>query len=472
MYTLQYQASHPRYKKDITHNTLLGWLIVLCLIWGYSWSTVTRAAEDWVYVVQPGDNLWFLSANLLKDLNYYDKFLRYNSISEPKPLQPGTQLRVPTAWLKTEPAKVKVVHSRGDTQVFRRAHQQAKRLKKGDVLGLGDRIRTGPDSNITLEFADSSILVLQAQTEVVLDTLKISAGGIMVETRVRLKQGRGEAAVPSAREPPPNFEIITPESVTSVRGTKFRVEANSERHISLSEVIEGVVEVAAAGNSRMVNAGYGVVAEAGKPLQEPRALLAQPDLAGVPARIESLPTTLSWPAIDGAKNYRIQIAKDRALTALIIDSVLTMPNYTLASLPNGRYVLRVRAMDELGLEGLNSDFNFTLDIPPGAPVAKDTEDKDSTDGERPEFRWEPVEGARGYRLQVARDWTFRDIILDVKVGATDHYKLPKSHPGLPPNTYYSRVASIDKSGKLSPFSTPKIAIVRSLSVTDRPTLSQ
>lgn len=472
MYTLQCKALYTGLENNITRSTVVGRLVVLGLVWILSWPTATSAAEDWFYVVQPGDNLWFLSANLLKDLNYYKKFLRYNNITEPKPLQPGTQLRVPMAWLKTEPAKVKVVHSRGDSQVFRRAGQQAKRLKKGDILGLGDRVRTGPDSNVSLEFADGSLLVLQAETEVVLDALAISASGIMVETRVRLNHGRGEAEVPSTRDPPPNFEIITPESVTSVRGTKFRVETDSIRHITISEVIEGIVEVVASGVSRVVTAGYSIVAEAGKPLKEPRALLTRPDLSNLSTRIESLPTTFSWPPVEGAKTYRIQIATDEALTALIIDSVLRMPEYTLSSLPNGRYALRVRALDKLGIEGLNTDLIINVDVPPATPVVKAPKDEKSTEESRPVFHWESVNGASGYRLQVARDWAFKDIILDVHVDATDHYRLPKSHPGLPPSTYYSRVASIDESGKVSPFSTPQITIVRLTSVVDRPTVSQ
>ena len=440
--------------------------------WTLSWPSKGLGAEDWIYVVQPGDNLWFLSANLLKDVNHYNKLLQYNNITQPKPLQPGTELRVPFAWLKTEPAKVKVTHSRGNSEVFRRSRQQAKQLNKGDILGLGDRIRTGPDSNVTLEFADGSTLVIQAQSEIVLDALSVSASGIMVETSVRLKRGRGEVEVPSQHKPPPNFEIITPESVTSVRGTKFRVEADSKRHITISEVIEGRVEVVAAGVSRIVTAGFGIVAEAGKPLREPQPLLTRPNLSGLPTHIEILPKTISWPSVQGARSYRLQVALNESFTALVIDTVLVNPIYTLSALPNNRYVLRVRALDEFGLEGLNSDFSFIIDTRPDTPVRKDSEDEETSTETHPVFRWEPVKGARGYRLQLARDWAFEDIILDVYVGATDHYRLPKDKLGLPPNAYYSRVASIDKSGKESSFSTPKVTVVRSPAAIERPTLSQ
>jgi hypothetical protein len=451
---------------------ILGWFFFLGLGCILNWPSVLFGAEDWVYVVQPGDNLWFLSATLLKDVNHYNKLLQYNDITEPKPLQPGTELRVPLAWLKHEPAKVKVVHSRGHTEVFRHPKRQAKQLNKGDILGLGDRIRTALDSNVTLEFADGSTLVIQAQSEVVLDALAISANGIMVETRVRLKRGRGEVEVPSQRKPPPNFQIITPESVTSVRGTKFRVEADSERHITLSEVIDGRVEVVAAGVSRIVNAGYGVVAETGKPLMEPRQLLTRPDLSGLPARIDALPTAFTWPSVAGAKTYRIQIASDSSFTALLIDAGLTNPSYTLSELPSGQYALRVRAIDEFGLEGLNSDFSFTLKTRPVTPVTVNPEDGESSTETRPEFRWQPVDGASGYRFQLARDWAFKEIILDVYVGATNHYKLPKNQQGLPPHAYYWRVASLDKSGKVSPFSTPKVTVVQSPPAIDRPTVSQ
>jgi hypothetical protein len=257
-----------------------------------------------------------------------------------------------------------------------------------------------------------------------------------------------------------------------VRGTRFRVEADSEQHITLSEVIDGRVEVSASGISRIVTAGYGVVAEAGKPLMEPRQLLTKPDLSGLPARIETLPTMFTWPPVAGAKTYRIQIADDDSFTAPVIDTKLTSPNYTLSSLANGQYALRARAIDEFGLEGLNSDIDFILDVDLDVPVTKDSEGEESSTETRPEFRWQPVKGARGYRLQVARDWAFKDIILDVTVGATAHYKLPKDQQGLPPQSYYSRVASIDKSGKASPFSTPKITIVRSPPAIDGPTVSQ
>jgi hypothetical protein len=458
--------------KYIFRYISLGWLFFLGLWWTLSWPSVLFGAEDWVYVVQPGDNLWFLSATLLKDANHYNKLLQYNNITEPKPLQPGAELRVPFAWLKHEPAKVKVVHSRGHAEVFRKSKQQAKRLNKGDILGLGDRIRTGPDSNVTLEFADSSTLVVQEQSEVVLDTLAVSANGIIVETRVRLNRGRGEAEVPSQRKPPPSFEIITPESVTSVRGTRFRVEADRERHITFSEVIEGRVEVSASGVSRVVTAGYGVVAEAGKPLMEPRQLLTNPDLSGLPSRIETLPTIFTWPPVVGAKTYRIQIAPDDSFTALVVDTWLTNPNYTLSELSDGQYVLRVRAIDEFDLEGLNSDFSFILDTHSNVPVTIGPEDGDSSTDTHPEFRWQLVDGASGYRLQLARDWAFKELILNVNVGASDHYKLPKNQQGLPPNSYYWRVASLDKSGKVISVSTPKISVVRSPPAIDRPTASR
>ncbi|MCP4410887.1 MAG: LysM peptidoglycan-binding domain-containing protein [Gammaproteobacteria bacterium] len=472
MYTLQSKASNAGFAKSTIRKLCLAWLFLLGLGGALTWPSVLFGAEDWVYVVQPGDNLWFLSANLLKDVNHYNKLLQYNNIVEPKPLQPGTELRVPLTWLKRKPAKVKVVHNQGHTEVFRHRKRQAKQLNKGDILGLGDRIRTGPDSNVTLEFADGSTLVVQAQSEMVLDTLAVSATGVMVDTRVRLKRGRAEVEVPSERKPPPNFEIITPESVTSVRGTRFRVEADSERHITLSEVIEGRVEVVAAGISRIVTAGHGIAAQAGKPLMEPRPLLTRPDLSGLPARIETLPTTFDWPPVAGAETYRIQIAPDESFTALVIDTVLIYPNYTLSSLPNGQYALRARGMDEFGLEGLNSDIRFIMDTHPDAPVIVDPEGDESSTETRPEFRWQPVKGATGYRLQLARDWAFKEIILDVYVGATNHYKLPKNQQSLPPHAYFSRVASIDKSGKESPFSTPKVTVVRSPPAIDRPTLSQ
>ncbi len=428
-----------------------------------------------MYVIRPGDNLWFLSATLLKNVNHYHKLLQYNNISDPKPLPPGTQLRIPFAWLKRDHAKVIVVHSRGQAEVFRHPKQQAQQLKNGDKLSLRDRIRTGPDSNVTLQFADSSTLLIQAESEVVLDTLSIYANGTMVETSVRLSRGRGEIKVPSEREPPSKFEIITPEAVTGVRGTEFRVERESERRITRSEVIEGSVEVTGGGITRIVQSGYGIIAEADKPLVEPRSLLPGPDLSGLPERIAALPVTFAWPSVEGAKVYRFQITSDASFTVMLVDTELTAPNYTLSNLSNGQYVLRVRAKDEFGFEGLSSDFSFTFEAQPAAPtVEEDPNDSESSNlvEKHPEFRWQRVSGAEGYRFQLAKDWEFRKILIDIHVGKTNHYTLSKDQQRLLPQSYYWRVAALDKSGKAGSFSTPQHVFLRSPPAIIRPTLSQ
>ena len=129
-------------------------------------------------------------------------------------------------------------------------------------------------------------------------------------------------------------------------------------------------------------------------------------------------------------------------------------------------------MDELGLEGLSSDFSFELDSRPKTAKPIGTQEDESSTETRPEFRWQSVKGAKGYRLQLARDWSFSEIILDVYVDAADYYKISNSQQGLPPNSYYWRVASVDKAGNTSSFSVPKVAVVRSAPATERGTVSQ
>jgi hypothetical protein len=66
------------------------------------------------------------------------------------------------------------------------------------------------------------------------------------------------------------------------------------------------------------------------------------------------------------------------------------------------------------------------------------------------LRWEPVEGASGYRVQVARDAAFRSVVETREVERAEFGFVPREAAG-----YSWRIASRDSAGRLGTFSPPR-----------------
>ena len=251
-------------------------------------------ADDWIYTVRPGDNLWNLSEIHLSSMDYWQPLQRHNNISDPQNIPPGSRLKFPVAWLKYQPASALVIQLQGEALLVSASDGSSRALTINTRLHSGDRIKTGADSNLNILFADGSELLVLSDSEVVMDSL--SAYGItgMVDTRIRLQGGRVDTRVVPAQGPGSRYHIITPAAVAAVRGTSFRVSADTDKPVARSEVTEGKVGVSGSGASQLVPAGFGTITEAGKPPQPPRELLPAPDLSSLPAVLDRLPLQFNW----------------------------------------------------------------------------------------------------------------------------------------------------------------------------------
>ncbi len=138
-----------------------------------------------------------------------------------------------------------------------------------------------------------------------------------------------------------------------------------------------------------------------------------------------------WISIPEAGAYRLQLARSEAFEALLYDEVVEEPTTLTLSevVPDDAetVVWRVRAeADEApwssparfsvaGTLDERDDAQFLVDAPPVPiyPIHGDVVDTDA-----PAFTWEAVPEASGYRVQVASDEGFDDIIIDLTVDQT------------------------------------------------------
>ncbi len=398
----------------------------------------TAAAEDWVYRLHKGENLTLVAERFLKPQFTPEQLQVYNGVLKDRQMPVGTEIRVPMDWLKHSLAGVKVRYVVGEAVLFRRGSNEAESINRGDDLAAGDRVVTAGKSAVSLEFADGSYLLLGSDSEVVFDALSSFEGQGMLDTRIRLQRGRLENRVKPLPTPGARYEIHTPAAVTVVRGTEFRIAAQSDG-VSRSEVTEGRVSVAAAGEEVAVDAGEGTIIEPGQPPAAPRSLLPAPDLSRVQSQYDGRPTALDWPSLPLAVAYRVQLMNPEE--APVLSHKVDLPSIDLPQLEAGRYELRVRGIDELGLEGYSAQQTFkvalvaepAVPLPMAAPVLSPPVFQGGWLG----VAWQPAEGAWTHRLMLAGDPSFDSPLLEqLSQGAYCWLPLP------PPGTYYLAVDAL------------------------------
>ena len=242
-------------------------------------------AQDWIYTVRPGDNIWDLSQKYLTDKRLWRQLQVYNNVADPQNLPPGKRLRFPVSWLSIQPAAVVVRAVQGEALVVVRATRRTVSAEPEMTLHAGDKIRTGENSNITLEFADGSQLLVQSASELELDAVTAYEDTGMVDTRLRLQRGRTDNRIVPAQGPGTRYQITTPSAISAVRGTDYRVAADSDSALTRAEVLTGRVTVRANNRTVVLPAGFGAVVEPGQAPTPPIKTAAATGSLGTPRTI-------------------------------------------------------------------------------------------------------------------------------------------------------------------------------------------
>lgn len=388
----------------------------------------------WSYRIQPGDTLIQLAETHLSPRYGWRDLQRHNRVADPLKLPPGGLLRLPIAWLQRETSVARTVHVQGQVELLRPGSATAP-LTAGALLHPGDSLRTAARSSVSLRFVDGSRLLVTADSQLSIEELLVHGRAALTSTRLRLERGGADSRVEPAAGQPPHYELRTPSLNLGVRGTEFRVQAEADR--TSVQVLSGAV---AAGAERRgtatLQSGQGALARAGQAPQR-HPLPAPPRLDGLPARLEQLPLQLHWPAQDGASAYRAQVFAEGDFERLLLDGSFPGPSASWPDLPDGRYSLRVRAIDAQGLEGRAAEAGFQLKARPEPPFVRAPAPGAAVYGDRVRLQWSAPLAAQAYRLQLSAGPDFAAPLLDrADLGAAE-LELP-----LPPGDYHWRLASI------------------------------
>lgn len=438
------------------------------------------SAADYAHPVVQGDTVVSISQRLLQDPRDYLKVQRHNRLTDTqaRALKPGSALQIPEAMLRREPVEARVVSVNGAVNLMQAG--QAVPLRAGDVLRSKAQVTTGADGSAAIRLADDTMIRLPPQSELRLDALNRVAAGRSFEQLMTLLRGRAEADVKKV-ESPGRLTMTTPVAVLGIRGTVFRAAYDPAQRTARGEVLEGRVALdgvavtggqaasgqAAAGKSKtagqaarsgaapanarpgvVLDAGMGAVTDQSGLPSAPRALLAAPALALQAADLQER-AVVRFPlqALAGAQAYRAQITQGGSLDAVLREQIFTSPEVKFGDLEDGSYTLALRAIDDVGLEGKPLVRGFRLKARPEPPLTQTPAPNGKARGDAAQFVWGESTDGNSYRLQLAKDGAFRNLVQDEKSLKT----AVLTSGALPPGTYFWRVGSIKPDGDAGPW---------------------
>ncbi len=425
-------------------NCLYGLLLAALMIF-----SVSAVAEEWIYTVRPGDNLWNITERHLKGMEYVQRLQTLNHIQNAYVIPPGTQLKIPIAWTKLlHMASAQIISVQGAATLLRKGEEDIP-IKEGMQLSIGDAIKTENDAFVTIEFADQSHLRVQDNTLLRLDNMQIYGDHGLIDTLIDLQRGRTESSVPKRSQKTTRFRIKTPSAISSVRGTEFRVGAIEEKSATSSEVLAGSIEVRGEKRSVRVPAGFGTVTPKGGGPATPVKLLPPPDLSETAGYYQTLPLIIQIKPLSGASAYRAQIALDQDFRNLWSEFTTTSLPFREGDLPDGIYWLRVRGIDGASIEGKDAIISFGLNARPEVPFVIAPLPDGVTAPEQQEFKWTAQPEASHYAVLIGQDADSSTSVYFNPEISENNLTLTDS---LTPGHYFWRILSVSASEGAGPWS--------------------
>ncbi|KZZ73358.1 FecR domain-containing protein, partial [Oleiphilus sp. HI0128] len=307
-------------------------------------------------------------------------------------------------------------------------------------IRVGDEVAT-KKGNVLIEFADSSTIRLEENSNLVFNKLSHFGKTGMVDTRLRLKRGSLSTEVTPLVKGS-RYEITTPSAVAAVRGTEFRLSTQGNE--TQLEVIEGEVSFAGEHGTTQVFAGNGARIKKGSAIIEQTKLADAPKALFAERVVDDLPSTLSWEEQKSAEAYRVQLTDNKQNGKLVKQGKIQKPELELEHIENGEYDVSMRAIDANGFEGVDSVTRIAVDIGTEqakliAPLAKSI-----LDSTKPTFSWNFVKPDTLGKLQISKDKGFNLLISQTDFDAAQQIAPRKA---LMPGSYYWRVVSLADDGE-------------------------
>ena len=237
-----------------------------------------------------------------------------------------------------------------------------------DVLIEEEKVRTLSRSTAQITFRDESRLRLNANSQAVIQRMRVDPLSREEEAKVSLIEGDLYALL-AGKSQRKNFELEVPEVETRIDSTSFWVRRDTSGS-KFTNYDERVLQVSAQGASVDLGRNEATLVRSGAPptpkidiLPPPALLEPRDDEVAFNAAAE-----LTWAPVADAAGYWLEVAHDPGFRRMIQSRWgLTDVRYDPSPLDIGTYYWRIAALDRFGLPGERADawrFHVQTDVMP------------------------------------------------------------------------------------------------------------
>ncbi|HWR88685.1 MAG TPA: FecR domain-containing protein, partial [Dissulfurispiraceae bacterium] len=211
-------------------------LIVMCVF-----SSPSPGEETVEVVVTKGDTLVAICEKHLENPGKWAEIAHINRLRDPDMIHPGMRLIIPVRLLKGLPVEGRFTLVHGDVKVQNESAGDWAVVQIGDTVRQGSSISTGADSAAEVTFENGDMMLLRSETNLGVQSIQ-KRGSSHFFSDLMVRAGRVISDIKRATGSDSRFRIRTPSSLTSVRGTDFRV-SNDAEDTARTEVLSGEVHV-------------------------------------------------------------------------------------------------------------------------------------------------------------------------------------------------------------------------------------
>lgn len=404
------------------------------------------AVEEWVYVVQPDDNLKALAKRILIEGKRGTDIADYNKMSDATFVRPGARLRIPLDWLPSTTVDAEVAGIYGEPFMALPGGEE-KQAAVGAPVASDTSLVTDSGQTLVVRFADGSTVQLEPKGWVRTVALNRYGDTGIYLSRLALEEGEVEVYVAPSLERPSRVALTVGDLQIISKGARFRVRL-SEDGARQIEVIRGTVIAIRGGSEVELTSGVGLVIDANG-VTGPRQPLPVPPLFQIDGdTVLEQPFTLAWNPQGEEERFRLRLTNREDPLLPRVDAYHDENQAAGLVLDNGRYEATVRAVAANGLEGLDAQRRFEISQSMEAPIPQFPLNGSVQPPGELAFEWLAGAGTE-YRLQVLVEGNTETPVVDSGVIKSTQFTSERT---LPIGHYQWRVAVLRDDGTPAAYS--------------------
>ncbi|HEU4402502.1 MAG TPA: FecR domain-containing protein [Candidatus Polarisedimenticolia bacterium] len=257
----------------------------------------------------------------------------------------------------------KIYKYEGDVKIKRARQFVWDTISSNTALRIGDQIKTASNGSAQIIYFDGTITTIKPGSLLEIRELFEDPATRVRKVREKLNWGGVSASMPDANVAG-SFHEVSTDSTTAraVSKAQFEIAFDERTHQTRTEVQSGSAEIETGGKKLTlqpqerleVNREQVVSRQKLLPSPQPQAPAdAQVFLLEDPA---SRTTLLRWAAVEGARRYRLQIARTALFGELLLDkSDIRSTSVQIPGLQEGNYYWRLSAIDAREVESAFSE---------------------------------------------------------------------------------------------------------------------